>query len=1112
MYTHPSSLAAAIAAGSNGPPTVPLTNTNPSTQDPLSNPSHHPTTTGKNNTTDPNDRMDTSTAGSIRKVDEITPSPLRVMGFPRAGDLDPEQATLPPMSSDNPFSPDNSTRIQDPPKQARTSTTSRVAKYLLRDLTTIDPPEVKAFYPIFNFTGSTTAPKGTNQSTTTTDTTDTANDVNNNTNNKVIDLTTTANTTHSTTFHSTTSPAENAIAINSTNPPNESSTKPPPTTPSILPKEDDANLKLSHSSTATKDTASKQLDFSMDAEEDFTPLSSVKMRLAPTKKRTSYSSKDSSSSQLKSSLKSSKVVISPNALEIRNYEKGSPAARKDPETTTTIDTTPYVHKHKTIFDLSVKIPKTTKLLQELSTKLVSALSFIQEWADPTAAIISKDSSTKPHITSKLSFPTVIFPLESDYFVFANTTWHYAPKGLQGKVIRFSTIIGSDVEPELIARCKPDLNAMGVGIDIKAHQNIDTNTRITLLGAPNTISKSEAKKLCLQIFESALKIVQSEQPDDAISSTVSIPDFAVILIQPQGLPYVKMDDAVDYNPPSRERRSLHITCASSDFEGFARLTHVAKENDLWRPLFGMCYPTIAPQVDTDPEKLDRYVRMVEIHESVQRCYTNTVISGLTNVDRDFTLRKDDGTTATFSARKLLAHIKVWDPIPERSVPVFLCLLRCNDQRYHAYLPGGNEAIQSYVDEFRKCPGPQLYFYLLKRRFLHGDVSKFIRTVFNLEQQTLCSRAKYNKKTGMAYVHHTRGQMDIIDTALAPESGFTIHTVTQSPALQPMKYNGPNNTAMEYYDFAEGQSITTIKIASKNPRPNNSEASVGIGKSVYEPAGSMAVSTMAPDEMDIDETDDIGEDESGAEFVFDLAALKENNFDLIAAKQHETKPSAEHENECNQPSAAVLPPSTTLPTSMTPADSQAIQEQLTLTLISRTNISDSLQIGDANNDIEVPDVPNFAVVLEDITKKDYSLMLEIIDSITAAIDTNNDDESTINIPDHVNHPLFTTALHEALLADLTGSEESLLDYLECMKMAIDSTVKATAGYLSPSSQEDGMLLDDHQQLMIESAPESEDSAAMLQGCTETMTTLATTEKSVGEVGIEFSSTSRLGADQE
>ena len=543
------------------------------------------------------------------------------------------------------------------------------------------------------------------------------------------------------------------------------------------------------------------------------------------------------------------------------------------------------------------------------------------------------------------------------------------------------------------------------------------------------------------------------------------------------------------------------CNAMDFDGFAKLTEIAKENDLWRPSFGMCYPTIAPLAGCDDDRLDRYVRMIDIHESVQRCYANTVISGLSNVDKEFTLRKDDGSTATISARKLLAHIKVWDPIPEKYVPVFLCLLRRDDRRFHAYFPGGNDTIQAYVDEFRKCPGPQLYFYLLKRRFLHGEASRFIRAVFNLEQQALCSRAKYSKHTGMAFVQNTGGQMDIIDAATALDSGFAVETVKRSSALQPLKYSGPKNNAMEYYDFAEGQSITTIRTTSNKPAgKTDSDASIGIGKSVYEPQGSVAAST-APADMDIDGDDDIGDDEFGSAFVFDLAALKE------------TEQKALKDTMMVSPLANTQPTQVTNhnTTSMTDDDAKAIQEQLTLTLISRSKTADALQIDEEVKDITVPDVPNFAVALEDATHKDYSIMLEIIDGITAALKSITQEDPDLNILEQISHPLFTSALREALISDLTGSEESLTDYLEFMRIAIEDSSKITQGYLAPSNDDDMQLDNDTTPLLLP-ASASDDAAEKLQGCTDTQPTQTTTGNTVGEDGSMSSSTSRLGADQE
>ena len=300
-------------------------------------------------------------------------------------------------------------------------------------------------------------------------------------------------------------------------------------------------------------------------------------------------------------------------------------------------------------------------------------------------------------------------------------------------------------------------------------------------------------------------------------------------------------------------------------------------------------------------------------------------------------------------------------------------------------------------------------MCKRRFLIGDVSRFIRSVFNLEQQALCSRAKYNKTTKMAVVPNVQGQMDIIDAVATPGSGFAIETVTRSPALQPLKYSGLNNKAMEYYNFADGQSITTIKTATK--KTVNSSDSV---------------------------------------------------------------------NSTGQ---------------------------------SSSKASDALHLGEESMELELPETPTFAVVLEDITNKDYSIMLDIIKSISSAIPKSaEDDEPRTEIPDNIQHHLFTQALRDALKSDLIGSDESLSEYLDCMIMAIEDAQKITEGYLTDSNDVDMENEATNTPLLLLPASESDDTAAKLQGCAEDTDTNMTTAEAVGETSIVPADTARLGADQE
>ena len=315
-------------------------------------------------------------------------------------------------------------------------------------------------------------------------------------------------------------------------------------------------------------------------------------------------------------------------------------------------------------------------------------------------------------------------------------------------------------------------------------------------------------------------------------------------------------------------------------------------------------------------------------------------------------------------------------------------------------------------------------------------------------------------------------------------------------------------MEYYNFADGQSITTIKTATKKTA-NSSESvkSTGIGKSVYVPEGSVAVSRFDDEDMDIDEDDAIGDEEQGPEFVFDLDALKEiEKATLANTTETNDRPS----------STSIIATPALNHATMSEADSKAIQEELTLALVSRSKASDALLLGEESMELELPETPTFAVVLEDITNKDYSIMLDIIKSISSAIpksgDDDDDDEPSTEIPDNIQHHLFTQSLRDALKSDLIGSEESLSEYLECMTLAIEDAQKITEGYLTDSNDVDMGNDATNASLLLLPASESDDTAAKLQGCAEETDTNMTTAEAVGETSIVPTSTARLGADQE
>jgi hypothetical protein len=386
----------------------------------------------------------------------------------------------------------------------------------------------------------------------------------------------------------------------------------------------------------------------------------------------------------------SKVLFSPTnevrVMEQDNQVTYASVAAKDAPSTP--ETPTIHHKHKTVFEISVKInPNTEHVNLELRNQLLQTLSFIREWIDPDAAFLPKRSTTslKP-IVDKPSFPAVTYLLVSSYFHFASPSWFTATKE-RNKMVRLSAIMGLNVDPTEIELAKADINGFGVILTIKPHQDVETSSKLIFLGAPYAMSKHYAKQMMIKVF-TAVEVEIKKDPDHEQQEMFvgDLPDFAVTITQPQNT-YVEQAKGEKYVLPAKERRAIHIMCASRNYDRFYTLTMMAKGMDMWRPVFGLCYPTTTPDVNSEDNASTRYHRMVECHQLAQMCQDSFAISGLLRLDESYTLNKDDGSTATVSARKILSLIELFEPERDAFCKVFICAIQKDDKKFHAYYPGG-----------------------------------------------------------------------------------------------------------------------------------------------------------------------------------------------------------------------------------------------------------------------------------------------------------------------------------------------------------------------------------------------------------------------------------------
>jgi hypothetical protein len=231
------------------------------------------------------------------------------------------------------------------------------------------------------------------------------------------------------------------------------------------------------------------------------------------------------------------------------------------------------------------------------------LSFIQQWIDPTAAFLPKlrDGDAQP-IHDKASYPSVIYLLVSSYFSFCSATWFNRVQEW-GKMVCLSAIMGLNKDLLEIELARADINSFGITLAIKPHQAVDTSSGLIFLGVPNSTSKHYAKSVMDKVFTLVEAELKTQDPDyDHTLFAGPLPNYAVTVTQPQGLPYVEQTKGERYTPPARECRALHIMCSSSDYKQLATLTMMAKGKGLLLLYFGLCYPTETPDMDTPDDVL------------------------------------------------------------------------------------------------------------------------------------------------------------------------------------------------------------------------------------------------------------------------------------------------------------------------------------------------------------------------------------------------------------------------------------------------------------------------------------------------------------------------------
>ena len=535
----------------------------------------------------------------------------------------------------------------------------------------------------------------------------------------------------------------------------------------------------------------------------------------------------------------------------------------------------YAHQHRIIVQIGVRVGKVSKPIEHFDRYLMGALEFLQEHVDESTSILPKYSSlTCGPLRKSGDMPHVGLVINKNWFEQSNDFAFTDTENTEnGRTIKCSCILGMDVDdPEReLNRARGDLQALfKVSIFFKACQHLDTTQRLVFLGAPRNWNPEDAKERMESVMRPLEIKLMEEDPEEwpAFMHKQSWPDFSVVSAQPEGMPWEATKPGQRRKGPPRERKCLQIMCATNDYERLAKLVYAAKLRGEWIRTFGFCYPTEVPDNSddyTDDDK-DNYVDMVLTHQSAQLSYGSATLVGLKKLDFYMELRRVDAAGNEVEPETLCMQ-DVLQSFRYMGKRLWICIAKTRNGRFVGYFPGSSMPTKTYIQTWLRATAAQIYWHLIKRGFNVEDVTKFVKKHFDVEQQQLCTKAKYNPTTKLAYVEG--GDFDSDIAAAARRKGCFVDTLLGLTDLQKERkksrdgivFGDAKEGSMEAYNFKDGQSIKTVKNKSKIKGLQESGPR-SLGESIFAPVGpDEDISCSDAEEEDADE--DYTEEESEAD---------------------------------------------------------------------------------------------------------------------------------------------------------------------------------------------------------------------------------------------------------
>jgi hypothetical protein len=243
---------------------------------------------------------------------------------------------------------------------------------------------------------------------------------------------------------------------------------------------------------------------------------------------------------------------------------------------------------KCVVGFAIPVNKGNNAKGGFNKKITEGLSFLREYLDKATCILpsGKDQRLNP-IKTKADLPKYQVTMKN-YFNIPNPMAFSNVTQESSRVIKGSVVMGFLLDPkECLDNTAGDIRMMGCSLFYKKCQEVDTVSKLILLGVPNSIEGDMIKGIVDKVLvdlECTGLCTDSEYKltKDQWQNWIK---YAVTKEFPPGMPWEDAEEKKKKQGSNNARLAYILQVYQPDYEQVKTLCHIAKQRKLWLPHWG-----------------------------------------------------------------------------------------------------------------------------------------------------------------------------------------------------------------------------------------------------------------------------------------------------------------------------------------------------------------------------------------------------------------------------------------------------------------------------------------------------------------------------------------------